>query len=371
MKKLLCTIALTLSVALFAAGGNAQGFKIIGSTNEVGPIEVAPQATASGGFAVVSPWDNTEPVHLQIETLEAFVETLTLSSEFENKELPPGVLNRLTTRLSQGSGLGVIEHIDYDPTTKHIFGAPGLKLKITNHYTTSDGSPAFVLEGRDSSTGQMVDMTGRQIAVMGPDGKVRTYGAQSFTAARAPMVVSLLIDASGSMDGHMMTVIRAAKELIRRLPSHVTCKVIMFGGQITDLGNGPAPCELRNFDFSQVKAGGGTPLFAALRGNLQAVNAGRYAHHQAVTLVLTDGRPGDLSVQSSIPPLKQDTVTMFFWLGDKGSDAEDLLRPYADRFVSDAKGAVANLNQYLGVVAENAKRQTVIVIKPLAVGQRQ
>lgn len=365
MKQLLKMTVTVLPIAFLAMGGNAADLKVTGKSGNAGTVQIKRPSNAADAFTLVSPSDGPEVERIVTESVRAFIENLTLQAGLSGRVLSPQAEARLLSAINQNSDMAPAQSLAYEPKSGYTLAAPGLDLTFNNSFTTADGHQVFVVVGRDRANGQPVDMSGRAIAVMGPDGIMRAYDTQSFTAARTPMVVNLLIDVSGSMGGHMAQVIAAAKDLLGHIPGHVQCNVVTFGEHIRKLDGHMAPCDPAHFDFSRVIARGGTPLFTALRENLAEMNAPKFTDHQRVTLILTDGRPGDEEVMTSIPALKKDTVTVFFWLGNKGSDAEDLLRPYADTFVTDAKSAVDNLDQYFTALAENAKRQTVIIVRPL------
>lgn len=252
----------------------------------------------------------------------------------------------------------------YEPDESLIIASTGKDMTINHKYSGERGETSFVITSRDKKTGEAVGLTKDDILVMTQGGQVIPAEVRDFEEAKAPMVVTLLIDTSGSMKDHIHEVVTAAKDLIKQLPNHMVCHVITFGHEVSDLGNDENNrCSPGNFSFADVRADGKTYLFGAFKHGLSKMNSTKFSEHQRAIITLTDGAPSDQDTDAYIQKLKSDTPSVMFWLGTKSPEAEKLLRPYADNFVTDSKSAMNELNAYFDVLATGTKTQTVVTIK--------
>jgi len=137
------------------------------------------------------------------------------------------------------------------------------------------------------------------------------------------MDVSILIDHSGSMSGHMPDVIQATRDFMSSLPDFTRCHVLTFNEKVTLLTSAE-PGRLSSCPNSlqaisrPIKAEGGTALFYALEN---AFNQSMTTHSQLphLVIVLTDGvnnQPHTLSFDQLVALKNRSNGKLLtFWVG--------------------------------------------------------
>ncbi|MCL4677153.1 MAG: VWA domain-containing protein [Alphaproteobacteria bacterium] len=106
--------------------------------------------------------------------------------------------------------------------------------------------------------------------------------------------VTLLLDISGSMTGHMKDVVSAAQSFMASLPVYARCRIVLFNDQMQPFWPPPGQasvCAAAGFAFWNPlpDPSGGTALLAAIDDGLQNPPDVSGPHMQSITLVVTDG----------------------------------------------------------------------------------
>ncbi|MCL4677726.1 MAG: VWA domain-containing protein [Alphaproteobacteria bacterium] len=111
---------------------------------------------------------------------------------------------------------------------------------------------------------------------------------------RTLLPVTLLLDMSGSMAGHMKDVVNAATSFMASLPLTARCRIVLFNDRIEEFGPQPPNaqvCATAGFAFwkPMPEPSGGTALLAALNHGLRSPPETMGPRLQPITLVITDG----------------------------------------------------------------------------------
>lgn len=172
--------------------------------------------------------------------------------------------------------------------------------------------------------------------------------------------VTLLLDLSGSMTGHMKDVVNAAQSFMSSLPLFARCRIVLFNDQIQEFGPQPpnaTVCATAGFAFWKPlpEPSGGTALLAALDHGLRSPPEIAGPRLPAITLAITDGvDTGATDPASEVRRLaalkaSQGGKLFVFWAGV--SDPA-LLANVADLQIeggADVKGELERFFRSLGV----------------------
>lgn len=106
--------------------------------------------------------------------------------------------------------------------------------------------------------------------------------------------VTLLLDISGSMTGHMKDVVSAAQSFMASLPLYARCRIVLFNDQVQAFWPAPGQasvCAAAGFAFWKPlpEPSGGTALLAAIDDGMRNPPDVSGPHMAGITLVVTDG----------------------------------------------------------------------------------
>ena len=179
-----------------------------------------------------------------------------------------------------------------------------------------------------------------------------------------PLPVSLLLDVSGSMSGHLDAVIVATRNFLSILPPFARCRVMVFNETVTELTD-PAqavPCAQAAAVLAKVPVpAGGTALFEALRVSFERNRSTRMSWQSGmpnITLVITDGIDSGITDEygarvaaqtASNQKFEGDNKLFVFWAGNA---APSVLAPVADLQITagaDVKGELDRFFRAFGV----------------------
>jgi len=173
-----------------------------------------------------------------------------------------------------------------------------------------------------------------------------------------PLPVSLLLDVSGSMAGHLDAVTTATRNFLSILPPFANCRVMVFNESVTELTDPTqaVPCAQAAQVLAKVPApSGGTALFEALRVSFEKNRSVRYSWESGmpnITLTITDGI--DSSITSAYgaqvaahiarnQKLEGDNKLFVFWAGNA---APAVLAPVADLQVTAGSDVEGELDRF-------------------------
>ena len=175
-----------------------------------------------------------------------------------------------------------------------------------------------------------------------------------------PLPVSVLLDVSGSMAGHLDEVVDATRRFLAVLPPFARCRVMVFNETVTELTDAQraVPCAQAAASLARVPpAAGNTALFEALRVSFEKNQSARYSWETGmpnITLVITDGIDSvrgakDARVLLGGQKTAHDAKLFVFWAGNADPSA---LAPVADLQVTagaDLKGELERFFRSLGL----------------------
>ena len=346
-----------------------------GATSAATLMAAAFISTQVEAFEIRSSIDTGGQVTIQLESLHDFEAGISLRLRTDPHRVDDERLAEVIEDIDLRDALGRLAGSGraVDRQADIVLGFSGGSAEIVRAEQTPDGLQVIGLfRGAD---GQIVNPPVSSIAAASLTGQPRCFDATPITrdSTAPPMWFGLMLDRSGSMDGHMDEVIEAAATFLGVLPETAQCSVFSFSNTWTSHSQPDVsrPCQPENFDLSSLEAGGGTNIYAPLAALYGAFGTRHVADWQRAVIILTDGRVSDTPDEAarrraSLQALKGETLTFVYWLGDH--DEQDL-RELADSFISHRGEMRASLGQYFGVLGEAFTSQQVITIRACAPGE--
>jgi len=178
--------------------------------------------------------------------------------------------------------------------------------------------------------------------------------------AHTLLPVTLLVDISGSMTGHMGDVAKAAQAFLSGLPLYARCRIVFFNDRIQHFWPPPSQasvCAAAGFAFLNglPEPSGGTALLAAIEDGLRTPANATGPRMPAITLAITDGvdtgarDPVSEARRLSALKASQGGKLFVFWAGYADPA---LLADVADLQIqsgADVKGELERFFRSLGV----------------------
>jgi len=174
-----------------------------------------------------------------------------------------------------------------------VAGGPVAQIAIA--VITPEGSTREALVLFKAADGTLLAPAADQVAVFDT-----AFNRLPFTYSPAAipkhtlLPVTLLLDISGSMTGHMKDVVNAAQSFMASLPLYARCRIVLFNDRVQNFWPAPGQasvCAAAGFAFWKPlpEPAGGTALLAAIDDGLQNPPDVSGPHMQSITLVVTDG----------------------------------------------------------------------------------
>lgn len=174
-----------------------------------------------------------------------------------------------------------------------VAGAPIAQISIAGVAPEGNAREALVLF--KAADGTLLAPPADEVAVFDTGFKRLPF---TYSPASIPkhtlLPVTLLLDISGSMTGHMKDVVNAAQSFMASLPLFARCRIVLFNDQIQEFGPQPpnaTVCATAGFAFWKPlpEPSGGTALLAALDHGLRSPPETTGPRLPAITLAITDG----------------------------------------------------------------------------------
>ena len=152
-----------------------------------------------------------------------------------------------------------------------------------------EGKEAQVLfYGKDN---EIISPKPKNVAVFDTDFKPLSF---TYTPLQTPgsltVPVTIALDTSTSMGGHMSTVVTATKEFMRELPSFTKCSLLTFGTNIAHLSSRADSCPSSTYLLSKpLKADGATALYKAIDTGFKYGALRKKRDFPNIVVVVTDG----------------------------------------------------------------------------------
>lgn len=240
-----------------------------------------------------------------------------------------------------------------------LAGGSVTNVSITGVTSSSDNREALVLFRR--ADGSIMAPPPSNVAVFNTEFKELEF---EYTPLAVPdgttLPINILIDISGSMEGHLDDVLAATKTFLSILPEYAHCRIFVFNESVQELtpGNTALPCANTAHVLNQrLEASGGTELFKALdysfEQNQSAIPSWELGMPN-LTLVITDGIDTGILQQERLIAtttwkVAMDAYLFVFWAGNAEPER---LKGLADLQIdagADLKGALERFFESLGV----------------------
>ena len=170
---------------------------------------------------------------------------------------------------------------------------------------------------------QIISPDPKDLAVFDADLKPLGFSYKPFQVPGDLQIpVSIALDSSGSMDGHMGKVVAATKEFMSSLPDFTLCRLLTFNDDIRHLtpvnNSGLASCPSSAWLLSQpLKAYGTTALYKAIDSGFDKKHKTSFAN---IVIVVTDGKnTADFGLSLSslkASKAKSNSKLFVFWAGN-------------------------------------------------------
>lgn len=174
-----------------------------------------------------------------------------------------------------------------------VAGSPVAHISIAG-VTPAGGSREALVLFR-AADGTLLAPASDEVAVFDTGFKRLPFAYSPAAIAKHTLLpVTLLLDISGSMAGHMKDVVSAANEFMASLPLTARCRIVLFNDRVQPFWPPPGQasvCATAGFAFWKPlpEPSGGTALLAALDHGLRSPPETVGSRLQPITLVITDG----------------------------------------------------------------------------------
>ncbi len=191
---------------------------------------------------------------------------------------------------------------------------------VEDNQGTHDASVLFY--GKDNS---VISPRTDDVAVFDTDFNPLSF---TYTPLQTPgslqIPVSIALDTSGSMAGHMSTVISETREFLSKLPDFTLCRIVTFSTDVNhltpvdqgQLTNCPASAYLLN---SVPQAEGATALYKAIQTGFNFDTTRINQNFPNITVVVTDGVNtidyGETLASLQISKANSNSKLFVFWAG--------------------------------------------------------
>ena len=194
-----------------------------------------------------------------------------------------------------------------------------------------------------------------------------------YTPMQAPgsieVPVSIALDISGSMGGHMKSVVKATKDFMLKLPDFTHCRVLTFNAKIShltpreykDLSSCPSSAYVMN---TTPLASGQTALYKAIETGLTTDASSPNKSFPNIMIVVTDGINtvdlGQTLESLKIEKAKSNSKVFVFWAGNykKGH-----LQGLADLEFVSTKDLDSELNSFFHSLGVSISGLQTLLIK--------
>lgn len=259
-------------------------------------------------------------------------------------------------RLELESGELVQSH-NIEEDAGFIVGTSSLdvaQVTINNWIRTDDGIEAAISFINTDGRHRALDIS--QISAHSVDGDNRCFDIEKIGTDKTTVATHILIDRSGSMGGHMPTVLDALDRFVSIMPSKGLCQITSFNQSSQDHTEGYESCSRSASGVSDLQAEGGTDFYSPLitaYAELATVQA-----IQKTVIIVTDGL-GD-GPHTKADALNAKTAgTFVFWVGDY---QERALEGLTDATLSATNRIPRSIETFFSALGEAITEQQVLLI---------
>jgi uncharacterized protein YegL len=368
------------ALALTTAADAQSTIRLQGGTDS-GDVEttLSPRGAGGGVQITIQPRiDYGLETSLDFARITEMEEAVMLGLRVDPALVPTARVIEMVESIGMVDDAGIRIARGYDINVEHdlVVASSAGRVEITNIVDDEAGLVITALIRDDA--GNVIDPPDGSLAVYTTGGERlcfteeiinrREETRQSVIApsgqARLPMSFVLLLDRSGSMDGHMDEVRRAAHGFLDALPENASCTVGAFsdGGGNYEVSEGfgaGRACRADAFSLSGLdRAGGGTNFYRPLGNVYRWLSEGGREDHQRLVIILTDGVANqELEREAAVRAAKGDIRTFVYHIGGQ---EERFLASIADHYLAHQGDLEASLDQYFTVLSESYTSQTVL-----------
>lgn len=174
-----------------------------------------------------------------------------------------------------------------------VAGAPVAHISIAGIAPDGQSREALVLF--KAADGTLIAPGGNNVAVFDTAFKPLPFDYSPASIPKHTLLpVTVLLDISGSMSGHMKDVLSAAQSFFASLPLYARCRIVLFNDRVQHFWPAPGQasvCASAGFALWKPlpEPSGGTALLAAIEDGLRTPPDISGPRMTGITLVVTDG----------------------------------------------------------------------------------
>lgn len=228
------------------------------------------------------------------------------------------------------------------------------KVTVNNWIRTDNGIEAAISFINTDGRHRALDVS--EISAHSIDGNNRCFEIEKIGTDKTTVATHILIDRSGSMSGHMPTVIEALDRFVSIMPSKAVCQITSFNQSYDDHTNGYESCGTSTSGVSNLQAEGGTDFYSPLIAAYEELDTVQAI--QKTVVIITDGL-------GSGPHTKGDALnaktasTFVFWVG---AYEERALEGLSDKTLDAINRIPRSIETFFSFLGEAITEQQVLLI---------
>lgn len=262
--------------------------------------------------------------------------------------------------MTDARGIKITSGFDVDPKHDLVVAYSGGTSEIIKTARSPRGLQ--VIGSFKDKQGNFISPPADKLAIYSTSGEKLCFDYQSVQKNAPKIGITLLLDRSGSMAGHIDDVKKSAQAFLNALPKGAECAVGSFNSTAVYAHKKYQSCTGGGFGFESIEASGGTDIYAALKGVYTVYERPYFKDHQKATIIITDGYTlSNEARKKELLALKKDILTFVYFIGgDKRDDIEAL----TDHFLAKGGNVKQSLSQYFGAIGQAYNSQKVLNVRP-------
>ena len=319
--------------------------------------------------ATISVRSRTEnaPPKIIVRSAYDFGKNISLKVKTDPKMSVSNVLIKAISKIGMvdAHGVAITSGFDVDPVHKLVLAFSGGTSELIQVAEMPDGLQ--IIGSFKDAHGNFVSPPAGALAIYNMRGEKLCFDYKNVRQAAPKMAITLLLDRSGSMAGHMESVKTAAQDFLNILPPSAQCAVGSFDTNVTYGHPYYQSCSGGGFGFKTIKAGGGTDIFAPLKDAYTALSVPNFSGYQKAVIIITDGYTiNDQALKQELLGLKNNILTFVYFIG---GNRKDELEEITDHFIAQGGNVAQSLSQYFGAIGQAYNSQKVLNVRQCKGGQ--
>ncbi|GAB6906258.1 conserved exported hypothetical protein [Desulfosarcina cetonica] len=291
-----------------------------------------------------------------------FEKDISLKVRLDPRFIPSDVLIRAVSEMgmTDAKGIRITSGFDIDVQNDLVLAFSGGVAEIIKSSAGTSGL-TLIANFRDGN-GNFISPPKGSLAVYTTSGRKLCFEYKDVHIAAPKMAFVLLLDRSGSMAEVISDVQDSAQTFLKDLPPSAQCALASFNGGYAWHNKYYQSCNKGDFKLDDLKAEGGTDLYAPLLGAYENLAQDYFRDYQKAVILITDGQiEPDEEMKQKLLTAKKDVLTFVYFLGEK---YEHPLIGLADAFLQSTTDLKANLNQYFHSLSTAYGTQKVLEVRP-------